>query len=130
MNWKTVKIQNDRKGRTLPYASVGFGRISLSSAACDLIKNSDTFSYVELLEGQEYGRKVFGVRFLKEYVKSEDSLPIKRRTVKGKIVGGIDICNKGTVEALFGKVGVDRHATRFNVRKDPDDPFVLIIEGE
>lgn len=131
MNWETVEIKNDRKGRTMPYASVGFGRISLSSAACELIQNYETFSYIELLKGKENGKTVVGIRFQKEMVKTTNSLPIKRRKLRnGTIVGGIDICNKGTVEELFPIIGTQNKATRLGVKKDPDDRYVLIIYGE
>ena len=132
MKWETVEIKNDRKGRTMPYASVGFGRISISSAACELIDNYDAYSFVELLRGRdENNKQIVGVRFQKAMVKSVNSLPIKRRKLKnGTIVGGIDICNKGTVEELFGMVGTQNKATRLSVKRDPDDRYILIICGE
>ena len=131
MNWETVKIKNDRKGRTMPYASVGFGRLSLSTAACDLIKNFEDYSYVELLRATINNETLIGVRFVKENGKTINSLPIKRRKLKnGVVVGGIDICNKGTVGELFGPSGTQNKATRYGVRKDPDEENILIIYGE
>lgn len=131
MNWETVKIKNDRKGRTMPYASVGFGRLSLSTAACDLIKNFEDYSYVELLRATINNETLIGVRFVKENGKTINSLPIKRRKLKnGAVVGGIDICNKGTVGELFGPSGTQNKATRYGVRKDPDEENILIIYGE
>ena len=53
MIWKTVKITNDKKGKTTPYASVGFGRITLNTAACELIENYEDYQYAELLTGYE-----------------------------------------------------------------------------
>lgn len=131
MNWETVKIKNEQKGRTMPYASVGFGRLSLSSAACEIIDNYEMYKYVELLRAIVNNEKLVGVRFLKEEEKTTNSLPIKRRVVKGgKVVGGIDICNKGTVSELFGIVGTQNKATRFGVKRDEDEKNVLVIYGE
>lgn len=130
MKWETVKIKNDQRGRTMPYASVGFGRLSLSTAACELIDNFESFAWVELLKATVNVQTLVGVKFLKEEERTEDSLPIKRRMVNGKIVGGIDIMNKGTMQDLFGEVGVQNKATRMCVKKDPDENNILIVYGE
>ena len=131
MLWETVKIKNEQKGRTMPYASVGFGRLSLSSAACDLIENYEQYAYVELLKANVNNETLVGVRFLKESEKTINSLPIKRRKIKGdKIVGGIDICNKGTMSDLFGIAGTQNRATRYGVKLDSDDKNILVIYGE
>ena len=131
MNWETVKIKNDRKGRTMPYASVGFGRLSLSTAACDLIENFEMYPYVELLKAVSNNETLIGVRFVKESNKTTNSLPVKRRKLKdGTVIGGIDICNKGTMDELFGLSGTQNKATRYGVRKDPDEDNILIIYGE
>ena len=131
MIWETVKIKNEKKGRTMPYASVGFGRLSLSCAACELIDNFTSFSYVELLKAISNNETLIGVRFLKEDDKTTNSLPIKRRKLKnGTTVGGIDICNKGTIGDLFGLAGTQNKATRYGVKKDPDEDNILVIFGE
>ena len=131
MIWETVKIKNERKGRTMPYASVGFGRLSLSTAACDLIEDCDSFKFVELLKAVVNNETLIGVRFLSETEKTTNSLPVKRRKLKnGTVVGGIDICNKGTMAELFGPSGTQNKATRYGVRKDPDEDNILIIFGE
>lgn len=131
MIWETVKIKNEKKGRTMPYASVGFGRLSLSCAACELIDSFTSFSYVELLKAISNNETLIGVRFLKEDDKTTNSLPIKRRKLKnGTTVGGIDICNKGTIGDLFGLAGTQNKATRYGVKKDPDEDNILVIFGE
>ena len=130
MIWETVKIKNEKKGRTMPYASVGFGRLSLSCAACELIDSFTSFSYVELLKAISNNETLIGVRFLKEDDKTTNSLPIKRRKLKnGTTVGGIDICNKGTIGDLFGLAGTQNKATRYGVKKDPDEDNILVIFG-
>lgn len=127
MNWETVKIKNDQRGRTMPYASVGFGRLSLSTAACELIENFESYTLVELLKANDGNKLFIGVRFLKSEDRTENALPIKRRMVNGKIVGGIDIMNKGMMQDLFGDTGTQNRVTRFCVKKDPDDSNILII---
>ena len=131
MIWETVKIKNDKKGRTMPYASVGFGRLAISCAACELINDFTSYSYVELLKPVSSNETIIGVRFLKDDAKTTNSLPIKRRKLKdGTVVGGIDICNKGTIGELFGPAGTQNKATRYGVKKDPDEENILIIFGE
>lgn len=131
MIWETVKIKNERKGRTMPYASVGFGRLSLSCAACELINNFENFPYVELLKAVVNNETLIGVRFVSENNKTTNSLPVKRRKLKnGTTVGGVDICNKGTMSELFGLAGTQNKATRYGVKKDPDEDNILIIYGE
>ena len=130
MNWETVKIKNDQRGRTMPYASVGFGRLSLSTAACELIDNLESYTCVEMLKAIEGGETLIGVRFLEDKDRTVDSLPIKRRVVNERIVGGIDIMNKGTMQELFGDIGVQNKVTRMSVKKDPDLNNVLIVSKE
>ena len=52
MNWEVVKPPENRRGKNLPYASVGFGRLSLSAAACELIEDHRSITHVELLRGK------------------------------------------------------------------------------
>ena len=131
MDWTVVKITNERKGKTLPYASVGFGRLSLSSGACGLIDGFDKYSFVELLQAKDKGQRVIGVRFLKENERTSNSLPIKRRKMKdGRLIKSVDIANKATIEELFGINGTQRKATRYDVRLDETDSKILIISGQ
>lgn len=131
MEWEIVKIETNQKGRTMPYASVGFGRMTLSSAACDLIKNCEMYSYVELLRGKENGKMVVGVRFIYESERTSNSIPIKRRKDNnGRYIKGIDISSKGAIESLFGMTGSANKATRFEVKKDKDFENILIVSAE
>ena len=77
MGWEVVKIPTSSRGRTSPYASVGFGRLSLSAAACELIDNYETYTHVQLLKNRVNNRLCIGVRFLKEA--APDSLKISRK---------------------------------------------------
>lgn len=124
MEWTTVKISTANKGRNTPFASIGFGRISLNAAACELIEDYDQYSYVELLKAKD-NFNCIGIRFLKDSVL--DSIKISRKTVKGKIISGVSIENKKTVEDLFGMNGIANKATRYNVEKDKDSNNILII---
>ena len=128
MEWSTVKIENDAKGRNSPYASIGFGKISLSAAACKLISDYEQYKYVELLQGERNNTPCVGIRFLRQ--RSENSLPVKRRTQKtskGKTVDGADIANKATLEKLFGPAASAKKSERYNVTKDEDSDNILII---
>lgn len=127
MNWETVKIENINKGRTVPYASVGFGRVSLSAAACELLENYNQYAYVVFLKSRDNGKLCIGLKFLKEY--APNSIAIGRRKTKdGKIVAGIDVTNKRVMEDLFGPTGSANKATRFDVKKYDYNILGIIAE--
>ena len=129
MNWEVVKIPENRRGRTTPYASVGFGRLSLSAAACELIENHETIKHVELLKGKINNKLCIGVRLLRE--PTANSLAVSRKKdANGNYVTGMDISNKRTIEELFGPAGSAQKTTRYNVRKDEDADNILIISAE
>ena len=129
MNWEVVKIPENKRGRTTPYASVGFGRLSLSAAACELIENHKEIKHAELLTGKVKNNLCIGVRLLTE--PTANSLAVSRKKdSNGKFVTGMDICNKATIEKLFGPAGSANKITRFNVRKDDDSDNILIITAE
>ena len=126
MNWEIVKIPENRRGRTMPYVSVGFGRLSLSAAACELIENHETIKYAELLKGKNNNKLCIGVRLLRE--PTANSLAVTRKKdSNGKPVTGMDISNKRVIEELFGPSGSAQKATRYNVRRDETDENILVI---
>ena len=127
MIWETVKIENRNKGRTMPYASVGFGRISLSAAACELLGDYNQYKYAEFLKARENGKLCIGIKFLKEA--TPNSILIKRRKMSdGKFVAGMDISNKRVIEDLFGITGTASKATRFDVKKYEDNILGVLAE--
>lgn len=129
MSWEVVKIPNSTKGRTSPYASVGFGRLSLSAAACELIDNYQDFNYVRLLKNRENNRLCIGVQFLKEAV--TDSIKISRKKMKnGNFVGGVDISNSKVLEGLFGLAATAKKVTRYDVKKDDSFKDFLVVFAE
>ena len=129
MNWEVVKIPENKRGRTMPYVSVGFGRLSLSAAACELIENHESVKYVELLKGKINNKLCIGVRLLQE--PTANSLAVSRKKdSNGKFVTGMDISNKRVIEDLFGPSGSAQKTTRYNVRKDDEADNILIISCE
>ena len=129
MNWEVVKIPGNRRGKSIPHASVGFGRLSLSAAACELIKNHQEITHAELLRGKVNNSLCIGVRLLTE--PTENALAVSRKKDKnGKLVTGMDISNKAIIENLFGPVGSANKITRFNVKKDEDADNILIISAK
>ena len=127
MPWEVVKIPTSSKGRTSPYASVGFGRLSLSAAACELVDNYEEYTHVQLLKNRINNRLCIGVLFLKEV--SSDSIKISRKKMaNGKFVGGIEISNSKVLESLFGLAATAKKATRYEVKKDDAyNNFVVIF---
>ena len=129
MSWEVVKIPTSSRGRTSPFASVGFGRLSLSAAACELIDNYEEYTYVQLLKNRVNNRLCIGVRFLKEA--SPDSIKISRKKVKnGKYVGGIEISNSKVLESIFGLAATAKKATRYDVKKDESYKNFVVIFAE
>lgn len=128
MNWETVKIYGEQKGRNTPYASIGRGKISLSAAACELIQDHEKYNYVKLLKATQNKKTLIGVQFYTEYV--SDSIKIKRKVIDGKRITGMNIENKGVIGDLFGNDGFQKGTTRYSVRLDDDDKTILVIFKE
>lgn len=128
MAWEIVKIPTSSKGRTSPYASVGFGRLSLSVAACELIENYEDYHYVQLLRDRINNKLCIGVRFIKN--PEPDSIKVTRKKSNGKIIGGLEIANSKILENLFGLTATAKKATRFDVKKDNSYDNILVIFAE
>ena len=129
MSWEVVKIPTNSKGRTTPYASVGFGRLSLSAAACELIENYDEFTHVQLLKNRVNNRLCIGVQFLK--TATPDSIKITRKKMSnGKLVGGADISNSKVLESLFGLAATAKKTTRYDVKLDDSFENFLVVFAE
>lgn len=58
-------------------------------------------------------RVVVAVKFLEEY--EENCIIIRRKSVDGKVIQGMTVRNKGTIEKIFGKNGVKQSMTRYPV---------------
>ena len=123
-----MKIPTSSKGRTSPYASVGFGRLSLSVATCELVENYEKYNHVQLLKNRVNNRLCIGVRFLTEA--TPDSIKISRKKADGKLVGGIDISNSKVLESLFGLAATAKKATRYDVKKDDTFNDFLVVFAE
>lgn len=123
MAWSVVKVDRGRKNRSAPSASVGYGRIGLNVAACNLIEDFEKYSFVELLKDPEKP-SLYGVRFLESA--TEESVSIKRKIADGKIVGGIEISSKGHIEQIFGILGTQKKTTVYPVTKDENDNILII----
>lgn len=128
MNWETVKIYGDQKGRSTPYASIGRGKISISAAACELIENNEKYTYARLLKATQNKKTFIGIIFFTEYV--DNTIKIKRKEINGKRIAGMTIENKSVIEDLFGTDGSQKATTRYSVKLDDDDKNVLVIFKE
>lgn len=122
MAWNVVEPEKGKRNRMQPSASVGFGRISLSVSACNLLGTYEQYKCVELLTDPEKP-SVVGIRFLRE--STENSIQIKRRTANGKVIGGMDIVGKSYMEKLFGIAGTQNKATKYPVTKDSENILVI-----
>lgn len=127
MKWETVKISNESKGSTIPYASVGRGRITFNSAACGMLDHHENYQYVEFLKGKMNNSVCIGVRFLKPDERTENSVPIKRKSQKGKMINCMEISCKGVIGELFGPSGTADKTTRYKISKDDDANNILIV---
>ena len=129
MNWETIKIDSSRQGRNTAYASIGFGRIVLNSAACGLVENFTEYKYVQIFKARKDGKLCVGIRLLKDY--KENSIKIGKRKVKGVVVeNSLSIDNKSLMEDLFGIQGTQNKSTRYPIVLDDDEKNILVIYGE
>lgn len=129
MAWEIVKIPTSNRGRTIPYASVGCGKLSISAAACALINNYEAFSYVLLRKNRVNNRLCIGVQFLKE--STLDTIKVSRKKTKnGELIGGIDISCKKVLENLFGLAAAANTITRYDVKADNSFENFLVIFAE
>ena len=135
MDWEVVKIHSTNSygkmsSRGIPSASIGFGRISLNTAACELISHFELCKEVELLKGRHKNKACVGIRFLSPLEVSKDALPIRRRKREGVPTGGIDIHGKRIMEELFGPAASASKSTKYSVEKDDRNDNILIIYAE
>ncbi|MDE6441580.1 MAG: hypothetical protein K2L12_02355 [Clostridia bacterium] len=112
MEWQVVKIKQ-ADGRSSAFVSIGRGQFDFNAEACKLVGDTGNFKFAQLLTAQEDGKVVVAVKFLEE--DGEDRVAIRRKNIDGKIIQGMTVRHKGTIEKLFGKNGVKQGMTRYPV---------------
>ena len=112
MEWNIVKI-DQTKGNNVPFVSIGRGQLDFNAVACDLVKDDGSYRYAQLLTAKENGKTVVAVKFLIE--PEIDTIPIKRKSQKGKSIKGMTVVNKGVISDLFGKDGSNDSMVRYRV---------------
>ncbi len=128
MAWEVVKIDSSRQGKNTAYVSVGFGRLALSSAACDLIKDFNEYKYAQLLKDRKEGKLLIGIKLYKEF--EANTIKIGKRKFKGTVIEkSLLIDNKRIIEDLFGIQGAQNKSTRYPIILDENDKTLLIIHG-
>ena len=126
MKWQIVNIPKSFRGKTAAFASVGHGRITLSSGACKLIDNYEKYKYLEFLKCKNKFNEYIGVRFT-NYC-TADSIPISRKKINGTYISNISVNNKSIIEELFGVMGSAKKTTRLVVEKDNDCEDILMMK--
>lgn len=112
MEWQVVKI-NKTGGNTVPFVSIGNGRLEFNAVSCQLVHDEGQYKFAQILRGKDKGKAVIAVKFLTDY--DEDTIPIKRKQQNGKPVQGMIISNKGLIAELFGKEGSNNAMVRHSV---------------
>ena len=125
MDWQTIKIPNQSRGKSTPYASVGHDQLILSAAACELIENYEEYEFVELLIPKNKNKTMVGVKLCKR--SSNDSIKIRRTKYKDRYSKCIVISNKNVLASIFGVDRVSGDVTRFPVKIDDEDDCILVI---
>ena len=129
MAWELVKINNNKSGKYSAYASIGFGSIELSSAACDLVENVGKYKYVQLYKTRQGGGLRVGIKLMENC--AENTIKVTKRKVKGEVMEkSVCINNKPLMEEIFGIQGTQNKATRYSVKLDEQDHTMLVIYGE
>ena len=126
MAWEVVKVDNSKMVKGSPRATVGYGRISLNVAACNLLHNIENYKFAELLMDKSKRPTEYGIKFL--LVNTQDSIAIKRKVVKGKIVGGIEIPSMEHVGKLFGEEGRNKFSTHYSVTLDETEHDIVVLK--
>ena len=126
--WESVDIKQSSHSSGEKFASIGQGRISLSSAACSLLDNIYSYEWVNILQGKD-GNKVvmIGLRFTK--TKEKNSLRALRRKYKGQIVEGNNINSKPLIKKFFGETK-ETSTSRYAVEKVNDNTIAINILKE
>lgn len=112
MEWQVVKIKQ-ADGRSSAFVSIGRGQLDFNAEACKLVEDTGNFKFAQLLTAQENGKVVVAVKFLEEF--EENCIIIRRKNADGKVIQGMTVRNKGTIEKIFGKNGVKQGMTRYPV---------------
>ena len=125
MDWDIVCVSNIAKIRNVPFASIGFGRLSLNAAACRLVKEIHQYPYIEMLQSTAQGQHFVGIRFLKE--KTENTIKVVHRENEKKYKSSVTINCKSVLEELFNTQAIQNKITRYMVQKDPDADNILMM---
>ena len=128
IKWKQVSVKQVSGRGGEAFATVGQGRISLSSTACKMIENIYELCYVEAHAGKvnDTTEKI-GLRFRK--TKTPNSLCYTRRKYKGRYAEGLEIRSKALVAEFFGKIK-DNSSTRHPVEKIDNSMLAIDITKE
>ncbi len=126
MKWEIVKVKTSKAKTDTPIASVGLGRISLNSAACELIDNFEQYTHAIFMKARKDNKLCFGIQFLKE--EKENSIKITRRIYNGEVVkNSCSFNNKALANNLFGAHGTDNKTKSYCITLDNEDKTILII---
>ncbi len=112
MEWEVVRI-DQTKGNNTPFVSIGRGQLDFNAVACDLVRDDGSYKFAQLLTGKDKGKTVVAVKFLKEF--EMNTIPIKRKSQKGKPIKGMTVALKGVISELFGKDGSNDGMARYRV---------------
>ncbi len=126
MDWKVVKIRTNKTREGKPSASVGIGRISLNSVACDLIDGFEKYTHAIFMEARKDNKICIGIKFLTE--KKENSIKINKRKYNGEVVkNSCNFNNKTLAKDLFGIQGTNKTLKAYDVALDEEDKNILVI---
>ena len=124
MAWSKFTITYEKGSLKRPQAGVKLGRLELNAAAFALIDQAEDCSYAEFFLDPEQPTLI-QIRFTAE--ESPDAVPINRRMLDGRMLGGVDIRSHLYTEALFGAAAKGKSFTHYPVYKDESADRTLVI---
>lgn len=128
ISWETIKLNTKRyrQGVAMVSIGIGTGRMSISSAACDMIPNVYNYQYIEPLKsrGADDTIDVLGLKFTNTPTSS--TLSVKRNKYKGEPTGGCQFSSKQLARTLFGNIKKPI-TEQFAVKKYDDDTLAVIL---
>ena len=117
INWEPYISTRARNAtQTIPQVTItnNSGRISLNSAACELVPNIYSYNFAEIYCGSIDGKlKKIRLQFTND--KTFKSIPLSRKKYKGSFTNGAVVHSKSLINDIFNTYPNLTHTCHFHV---------------
>ncbi len=126
MKWEIVEVNNIAQKRIL-FVSLGRGQMVFGSNTFNAINEGGKYKYAQILNGEENGQKIFGIKLLEK--EEKNGLIISFIKDKNKNIKGMSIRNRAVLLNIFGEEAVNNKAIRYGLEKSDDVYKLTKIEN-